>query len=241
MTSPGKRQEPIRQAFEQRRRRSHAKKLLLSMVVLGLVGLVVGGGSFATFNAQTTNPSNTFSTGTLVLSNQRDSGTACLSTGGGFTDVNVNSTGCDDLIAGVIQKPGDSTSHTVTIKHVGSIDATTTELWSAGCATDDNGEAFHGTGDLCNRVTLTIHDDTNDRCVYPTAVFGTPEAGPCSASESKTLADFAASAASSHVTLGSLAADASLAFTLVAGLPSSADNSYQGREATIDFNWQISQ
>ena len=55
----------------------------LSLILLaGAAGLIAS--SIADFNAQTTNAS-TFSSGTLVLSDAKTSGTTCLSTGGGTT------------------------------------------------------------------------------------------------------------------------------------------------------------
>lgn len=222
-------------------RGSGLKRILASLLVVGAVGGILGGGVFATFNAQTTNSSNTFSTGTLVLSDKKDSGTACLSTGGGTTDTNSNSVGCEDLIAGAVRKPGDSTSHTVTIQNVGSLAASTSELWSAACTNSNNAESYHGTGNPCSSVQLTVHDDTNGNCIYPTAVFGTPQAGACTASATKTLADFATNSTAAHISLGSFATGAAVVYTITATLPSTADNSYQGRQGVIDFNWKISQ
>ena len=66
------------------------KKVLLSMGVVAGIGALAGAGTFATFTAQTTNPSNTFANGTLVLSNKVGAASACLSTGGGNTDTNSN-------------------------------------------------------------------------------------------------------------------------------------------------------
>ena len=66
---------------------SFQKKVLLSMGVVAGIGALAGAGTFATFTAQTTNPTNTFADGTLVLSNKVGTGTACLSTGGLTTDV----------------------------------------------------------------------------------------------------------------------------------------------------------
>src|SRR3981189_2538447 len=70
------------------------KKVLLSMGVVAGIGALAGAGTFATFTAQTSNPTNTFADGTLVLSNKVGSGTACLSTGGLTTDTNANGA-CD--------------------------------------------------------------------------------------------------------------------------------------------------
>ena len=53
------------------------QKVLMTLGTVGVAAAVAGGGSFASFNAQTTNP-NTFATGTLVMSNKVNVATACL-------------------------------------------------------------------------------------------------------------------------------------------------------------------
>ena len=66
------------------------KKVLLSMGVVAGIGALAGAGTFATFTAQTSNPSNTFADGTLVLSNKVGGASACLY--GGSPDAGVT---CD--------------------------------------------------------------------------------------------------------------------------------------------------
>lgn len=213
----------------------------MTAVIVGLLGSLVGG-TFASFTAQTTNGASTFATGTLVLSDSKSGGTTCLSTGGGNTDTNANSTGCDSLINGSVRKPGDSTSSVVAIADAGSIGAATSELWSSACANSDAaGESYHGTGLPCGTVQLTIHDDTNNRCIYPTTTFGVAQAGACTPSATKTLADFATNSNAAHIALGALAAGSSVSYTITATLPATAGNNMQGRTASIDFNWKLNQ
>ena len=71
---------------------------------VGILALAAGGGTFASFSAETDNPNNTFSTGSLLLSNQVQSGTVCFSYGGAS---NVNA-GCDVVINSTGHKPGES-------------------------------------------------------------------------------------------------------------------------------------
>ena len=59
------------------------KKVLLSLMVVGAMGTTVGAGTFASYTGRATNASNTFSTGTIALGNQKDSGRICISTNGG--------------------------------------------------------------------------------------------------------------------------------------------------------------
>src|SRR2546421_5733601 len=95
------------------------KKVLLSMGVVTGIGALAGAGTFATFTAQTTNPTNTFANGTLVLSNKVGSGTACLSTGGGTTDTNSNSA-CDTAFSLAVKAAGDSSTANITLQNKGS-------------------------------------------------------------------------------------------------------------------------
>src|SRR6185369_973256 len=90
----------------------------------------------ASFTAETTNPTNKFATGTLVLSNKVNSGTACLSTGGGSTDTNANAA-CDNLFSLTAQKPGDTSSANLTLQNVGSIAASALKLFTSACTDSD--------------------------------------------------------------------------------------------------------
>src|SRR5437867_3174925 len=61
------------------------KKVLPTVAVILTALAAIGAGTFATFNAQARNSANSLSTGTLVLSDQKNTATACLSTAGGST------------------------------------------------------------------------------------------------------------------------------------------------------------
>ena len=98
---------------------SFQKKVLLSMGVVAGIGALAGAGTFATFTAQTTNPTNTFADGTLVLSNKVGTGTACLSTGGLTTDVNANGS-CDTAFSLSVKAPGDSSTANLTLQNKGA-------------------------------------------------------------------------------------------------------------------------
>lgn len=216
----------------------------LPKITLGLALLVAAAAliasSVADFAAQASNSANTFSSGTLVLSDAKTSGTTCLSTGGGTTDTNSNSTGCDNLINATGKKPGDTaTSSVVTLRNVGSVAASSFKIWSSACTNSDaSGETYHGTGDLCAVVALTLHDDTNNRCYYPTQT-----AGACVLDTTKTLSTFVTFTGSevNALSLSTTGLSSGIAFTIQTQLVSTAGNSVQGRTATIDFNWKILQ
>src|SRR5205807_2047333 len=112
------------------------KKVLLSLGVVAGIGALAGAGTFATFTAQTTNPTNVFADGTLVLSNTVGAGTACLSTGGGTTDVNSNGS-CDTAFNLTVKAPGDSGTANITLENKGSLAASALKAFSGSC-TDAN-------------------------------------------------------------------------------------------------------
>src|SRR5438094_10233647 len=120
------------------------KKLLLTLGTVGVAAAAAGSGSFATFDAQTSN-TGTFATGTLVMSNKVNSGTTCLSTGGGTTDTN-NAT-CDNAFTLAVKAPGDSGTANITISNLGSLATTGLKAFIPTCtASDASAESYHGSG-----------------------------------------------------------------------------------------------
>jgi hypothetical protein len=144
-----------------------------------LAGSAFGAGTFATFNATTTNAGSAFATGSLVLTNTKGAGSACYSNGtaanntpGASTDTNAN-TNCDALFTAGTNKPGDSVSQALTINNVGSIAANGGLKLYAGTTAESDcvdgqraGETYFGTGSMCETLTMTVHDDTSNLCIF---------------------------------------------------------------------------
>jgi predicted ribosomally synthesized peptide with SipW-like signal peptide len=225
-------------------KQSLKKRVLMTFGTLGVAAAVAGGGTFATFNAQTTNPGNTFATGTLVMSNKVNALTACLSTGAGTT-TDTNSFNCDTAFNLTAKKPGDSGTANITIKNEGSIAATALKLFSAACTNADAaGETYHGTGSTCGSVQFYVQQysdafTTVSSCLYG----GTTVANTCDFSNaSKTLADFVSNYpnAGGGLGAGALASGSSSYFTIGVKMPLTADNTVQGRKASIDLTWFMS-
>ena len=224
------------------------RKVLLSLGVVAGIGALAGAGTFATFTAQTTNPGNTFADGTLVLSNKVNTGSACLSTGGGNTDSNANGS-CDVAFNLSVAKPGDSDTANITLKDVGSLAASA--LTAFGTCTDANsaGETYHGTGNPCSEVQFYVQQysdsgrTTPSHCLYG----GAAVANTCDFSApSKTLRDFVTTYPDVNNGLGAGALAAlngadTTWITIGVELPSGADNTYQGRAATLALNWHVTQ
>jgi hypothetical protein len=225
-------------------KRSLKKKVLMSIGTLGVAAAVASGGAFATFNAQTTNPGNTFATGTLVMSNTVNAGTACLSTAGGTTDTNANAA-CAAAFNLSVKKPGDSGTANITIKNEGSLDATSLKLFSPACTNADaSGEGFHGTGAFCSVVQLYVQQYTDSTFATPLACLygGAVVTNTCDFSDSsKTLGGFVTAYpdAANALSIGALNTGTSSYFKVGVKLDSTANNSYQGRQGTIDLTWYM--
>lgn len=217
------------------------KKLRLTAVIaLGVLGLI-GAGTFATFTAQVRNPANVFATGTLVLSDKVNAGTACLSTGGGDTDVNVNNN-CDTAFSLSVKKPGDGGSANITIKDEGSLDAGVFKIFSAACTpANAAGENFHGTGNPCNTVQLYVQQYSDSGFTTASAcIYGGATGNTCNFSDTtKTLGDFTTNynSTANGLSLGALTAGSSNYYKVAVQLPASAGNPLQGRQASVDFTW----
>jgi hypothetical protein len=223
---------------------SKLRKILFAIAAVGGAATAVGAGTFASFTASTTNAGSTFATGTLVLSNQKNTATACLSTGGGSTDSNANSA-CDGLFSASVQKPGDTAFVDVTLNNGGSINASAlTGYRNAACANANVG-SYSGTGDLCGALQLYVQEytsasnRTNNTTAGGTCHYGGGTASVCAFDASKTVAAFPASG--SPITMGSLDAGASRYLRVHVQIPSSAGNEMQGRQATFGFTWAIAQ
>jgi predicted ribosomally synthesized peptide with SipW-like signal peptide len=238
------------------------KQLLFYVLIAGAVSMAGGSqGSFASFNATTTNPNNTFATGTLVLSDTVNAGTACLSTGGGTTNTNSNT--CATAFNLAVQKPGQSGTTHLTIQNAGSIDAASFKFYSTACA-DANAaaETYHGTGSLCGDLEVYIQQTKSDfttplACIYGggAALAGHPDTASTTCSFNATytptnLATTFPSAASAAAltydgtTPGLPVANSTAYFVVGIKMPNGAagaDNSFMGRQASMDLNWYIEQ
>lgn len=140
------------------------RKLLLAMLLVSLTGSAFGAGTFASFNATTTNGASTFATGTLVLSNTTTDGnnvaTTCLSTGGGNTDVNSNGAGCGVLFNTSVSKPGDTATMDLDLAGVGTLSATKLQAFATSACVDtaNTVATYTSTGSACQQTQLSIQE-----------------------------------------------------------------------------------
>jgi hypothetical protein len=225
------------------------RKLAASALVVGAMGSI-SVGTFATFTAQASNPTSGFQAGTIVLSNTKQGGSSCLSTGAGTsTDTNANGS-CDTLFSLTARKPGDSATANLTLKNEGSLGATTLKLFAgSGCTgADATGETYHGTGDPCSKLQLYVQEYSDSGFTTPSACRygGSSDGGTtCDFSDTaKTVAAFASAHSSGGAALvlpGGLTSGTSRYVRVGIKLDPNADNSYQGRKATAGLDWLLEQ
>ena len=212
-----------------------SKKIMSSFIVVGLVSLFMGMGTFASFNAQTANPGNVLASGTMTMTNVAGTavaGSQCAaSTAAGVCATLFSS-------ASTALKPGDpDKSNTVTITYTGNLPTTSFGLYAANYQAKGAGSSS-----LCTAANpaskLNVQVTQGATIIFPTAGSGYG-----------TLADFAATYSSSAAMLslkgGTSGAgtagvwnqnDAST-FTILVNLDASADNAYQGCQSLADFVW----
>jgi predicted ribosomally synthesized peptide with SipW-like signal peptide len=219
-----------------------SKTYLKLLLVVGLLAVVGGGaGTFASFNAETTNAGNVFATGTMILSNSVNGATACLSSAANDA-ANANSS-CDVVIdSATINAPGGTVrSAHLTLENTGTIDATALKFWGTGCASVDGTASYTPTGDLCTAAQITVQETGSNFTTPVSCVYGgSTVTNTCDFSAaSKTLNALPASGSPSN--LGAMSAGGKRYFVVSMQLPSSATNAVQNKKATFGLAWHIDQ
>jgi hypothetical protein len=205
-------------------------------------GLTLGG-----FSATIANPTNTFSSGTIQLS-EGNGVTTCYSTGtGSGGSVTAGNSGTcsiiDDLGGTLDQVPaGTALTTTLTLKNVGNVATTAAALVTSTCtsaAASDSATYVGGDASYCGKVDVTIANTTSgaaDACVFPTQIAACP-----GLSSTNTLASLA-STTFGTTPMSALAAGASATYVIKVQLDgTTATNADQGLTATIPLTWSITQ
>jgi hypothetical protein len=216
---------------------SNLGRVLGTLLVIGIAGSTVSYGTFATFTAQTTNDGNTFSTGTLTMTNVAGSVVAGANCG---TDTYNGD--CATLFNLSSLKPGAAdNTNTVTLTYTGSLTTGSFGVYAANYVAKD----ASSNATLC--TTATPSDKVNFQIkqgatiIYPTAGVGYG-----------TLADFATTYPSGTPlslkggTNGSGAAGVwatndNSVFTIAVNLDTTAGNPYQGCVSKVDLVWSAAQ
>lgn len=107
------------------------KKALLALMAIGAAAYFGLSGTFASFSAETSNLGSGISSGTLTMSDQVNTSTACLSANGATQD-NINA-GCGAALSVTNIAPGvfgPTQTAKITIQNTGSIDASKLYLYA---------------------------------------------------------------------------------------------------------------
>jgi len=236
----------VRQAV--RNKRFTSKTYLKVLIAVGVLAVVGGGaGTFASFNAQTTN-ANSFATGTLLLSNTVHTGSACFSDTASTT---TNAASCSVLVNTSNISPGHGAGEYITLKNTGTITSSDLKLFGSTCNDTTTGTFSSGStlthSDLCGALKISVEQDataggTASACLIGTEIGGGNHA--CDETQGTLLSTFLStynSAANGYAFGGdTLAANAQRFYTVYLYLPDE-NNTYQGVTAAFNVSWQIDQ
>lgn len=239
--------------------RSTVRKWVLGALAAGVVTTAIGAGTFASFSASTNNDDNVFSTGSVELSNTKESGTTCVSghTGPGGApqaDLDANDNDCDTLMDLTLRSPGDTAEGHVALANTGDYDGLLQFFVNgAGCANATVATPA-GTGSLCDKLEVYIQE-TNSAYTVPTAtcVFPFNASGACAsdfsaATDSLTdLATHAPPTAAKPTTPVTLDIGATKYYVVRVNFRDGAfdvngngvDNEYQNRSASFGLTWRL--
>ena len=234
------------------------RRMLVVLLLSGVLGLDHTG-TFASFTADTANGAS-FQTGALVLSNQRNTATACLSTAGGSTDVNAND--CDALFTLAAQDGGTSNVQ-ITVTNEGDLGASSLKLyWTGGntpCVTvSDPAALYSGDGDLCGTMRLQVQEyptdatqNGNDRGLDPVSGLpshcwfgGNAGTDTCANNNNQDLAAFSLlnGTPPDVIDMGPIAAGQTRWYRVYLNVPAGQlTNAMMGRLVEWGFTWSIEQ
>lgn len=247
---------------------SRARKALFALFFLGFASNIGGAGTMASFNASTTNAQSTFASGSIVLTNTNEaSGKVCFSNGttdngaGANTDDNHNEA-CEAAFNVATRQPGQTATTDLTLENRGNLGGTLSLLVAdhtppsgvvipqTACSVRDAADtAYHGTGDICQQLQLTIQRWTDaTRTTEDSCVYGVATGNVCTLDSTRNLKHFTETAAvSPGIAIGALDADGgndTAWFTVTVSFPNGAagaDNAFQGLVATMAIQWILEQ
>lgn len=127
------------------------KTLLLGLMLFGAATYFGGGGTWASFSAETSNAGQTIASGTLTMSDQVNLGTACLSTAA--LSLNNTNPACAAALTLTNVAPGVfGGTAKITIQNTGSIDASKLFVWASSVNATLNAALTSGVA----ATTLTV-------------------------------------------------------------------------------------
>ena len=238
-------------------RSKQIKQYLMLLLVIGVISVAAGGnGTFASFNAQVTNPGNTFASGTLFLRNS-DGTTTCNSDS---NSLNVNpGTGvggdtCATLFNVNLGTTSSATAN-LALTDTGTVPASDVQFRVSGCSVTNNSgvtgsSTTFGTAPTCGDFYVTIQEKTSNTyatnafCALGPGVLATACAAPTSANTLASLSSFTnlqKDNGSGSATNATLAASGGVRFYTIRidANPPAGNNALQNRKLTFALDWNI--
>lgn len=236
--------------------KKRAKQYLMLLCVIGLVSVASGSGTFASFSAQTTNPGNTFASGTLFLHDTPNGGTTCTSesatTGPNF-NINPgdgsNGNNCAAFFTNASFTGGALTAH-LALNDAGTIPTSDIMFDVPSCSITSNqantgSSVTFGSAPTCAQMYITVQETQSNYTTNVYCAYGTDVSGTCAApSNTLTLAN--TNSLQTLLTTG--AATATLAaggtrYYVITVSPGgvASDNTLQNRLLTFGLTWHIDQ
>jgi hypothetical protein len=235
------------------------KKLLLSLVVVGLLGSFTARGTYALLNGEARNPNDQLASGTLLMDNSVYGGAQqpCSSKS---VSLNVN-TGCDSIFTSGLLYPIPTASEPplpatstyvygdVTITNSGTLPATLS-IYMPNC-TPGTTNGYPGASwtaiNPCGSLDLFIQEYTGGLPAPEGSGTATSScAWPASTSAACTFVDASLGGFDSqyydnthYLSLGSIAGGASRYFRIAVAEPGDASNGLQGQTATFAIYWHM--
>lgn len=232
-----------------KKRRVHWVALVVALLATGVMSVSVYS-ALGGFSAAIVNNGNSFSSGTLLLEEQVNGGTPCLSSpdvaGGITTNVNSSCTADDYGTAGNPgYAPSTVVSNTVVLTNTGTLTAPSMTLTpSTTCTVTGNppgtGPNALSTGSdttgFCGKVDVQIQLGTG---ATASCLYGGTAGSPCPTTLSNTYT-LATLAANGPITLGTnIAPNSPITVVINLELDPSATNADQGLTATLPITWSM--
>lgn len=229
------------------------KQYLMLLMAIGVIAVAMtGGGTFASFSAQVSNPGNTFTSGTLFL-HDTSGATTCSSESATGSTFNYNpgdgSNGdnCAVLFDGASLSGGPVTAD-IALKDAGTIDASGLEFSVDGCTVTNNDAGTgttttFGTGPTCGDLYLTIQETQSDYSTKVWCAYG-PGSGTadCGAPDNTaTLADAGSLTALDTDGSPALGAGSTRYYVITIDPTVTNDNTLQNRKVSFGMSWHIDQ
>jgi hypothetical protein len=207
----------------------------IAALTLALLAGFTGYGTFAAFSAQTTNPSNVLSTGTMLMTNVAGtvvSGSDCSTATASGTCATLFNASTTAMAPGGVDK-----TNTVTITYLGSITTASFGFYLSNFNTKGAGSLAGCTAtDPATKINLQIKQGT--LIIYPTggSGYGTLAAFAAAYSSVGTMLHLK-NGANGGGTLDVWSLNDSAVFTINVNVDTSADNTYQGCQSLADLVW----